>query len=78
MKTQGSVALARVIAERELTHIEVERLIGYPEESGLVTRLVNGERGASMKVAAACEREFGIAMAAWTVEVPERSQRRAG
>lgn len=71
MRNQGGVQLERIIRKRKLRHAAIERMVGYSEGSGLVTRIVNGDRLPTMKQAAVLERELGIPMSAWTVPAPE-------
>jgi hypothetical protein len=67
MRTQGCIDLERVIRVRKLTHAAVEQMLGYKGDgnSGIVTRLISGERKMSLEGSLICERELGIPVAHW-------------
>lgn len=51
MTNDGAVALAKVAKRLGLTQADIAREIEVSAESGYVTRLMNGERTPSLKVA---------------------------
>lgn len=74
MRNRGGIQLESEIRRRKLRHLDIEKMVGAAEGSGLVTRLVSGERAATMKQAATFERELGIPMASWTIPVEDESE----
>lgn len=52
---------------RGLTHDEVARWLGYSEGSGMISRLISGERRMSLEGAFTLEARLGIPMSHWAV-----------
>jgi transcriptional regulator with XRE-family HTH domain len=70
---RGAIELQAAITARKLTREAVAAQLGLEKATGQITRLCNGERKPGRSLAFAIEREFGVPMSAWEIEVIERT-----
>ncbi len=62
---EGGEEFARVIEERKLSHIEVERALKLHEGGGYVGRLISGDRTPSLELSARIEDLYGVRSSSW-------------
>ena len=68
-ETMGCIEFVAALDARQITNEAAAELLGLGPQTGQISRLRSGERKPGRALAYAIEREFGVQMSAWEVQI---------